>query len=44
MVVTVTVQARRKEFRVGPGKIGWSSEGASTIESPGAFSPGNFEI
>ena len=32
-------QARRKQFRVGPAKIGWSDEGASTAGGSGGMLP-----
>ena len=35
-------EARWKQFRVGPAKIGWSAEGASKLGGPGACSPGKF--
>ena len=38
-------QAQREEFRVGPAKIGWSAEDASTLWGAwGHASLGNFEI
>ena len=39
-----TVQARPKQFRVGPTIIRPSAEGASPVGSPGHAPPGTFEV
>ena len=41
----IQLQARRKQYRVAPTKIGSSAKGAGTLEgSEGRAPPGNFEI
>ena len=34
-----STQARRKQFRVGPAKIGWSAEGTSKLGGSGGMLP-----
>ena len=35
--LTWSFQARRKQFRVGPAKIGWTAEGASKLGGSGGM-------
>ena len=41
-LVDTFMQARWKQIRVAPAKLGSNAEGVSTLGSPGTWSPGKF--